>query len=180
MVPRPGARRTAARAERYGTLTLCVKGFTPRDGPRASHLDPGAAIGCDTLAVSNVELVRAMFSEMTVAKDATAIDRYYHPDFVLTTNGETEDLAAFRAGHEAVYATPVAYAVRYDEDAWVETADRVAGRVWIAVTRPGADPVELEVVFIATVVDGKIHRLWELTWPDWSRLPALAEYHEPG
>ncbi len=118
-----------------------------------------------------------MFSEMTVAKDATAIPRFFHPDFVLTTNGETQDLAAFTAGHEAVYATAIEYAVRYDAEAWIESSDRVGGRAWITVTRPGSEPVEIEVVFLVAILDGRIHRLWELTWPDWSKQPAFDDYH---
>ena len=35
---------------------------------------------------------------------------------------------------------------------------------------------EIEVVLVATVVGGRFHRLWELTWPDWSRLRAFDSY----
>jgi hypothetical protein len=36
--------------------------------------------------------------------------------------------------------------------------------------------VEYEIVLIATYVDEKIHRLWELTWPDWTTANAFADY----
>jgi hypothetical protein len=120
--------------------------------------------------------MREMFTRMVEAKDAGRIDVYYDPDFLLVTNGEVQDLAAFRAGHERVYPTAIRYSVAYDDEAWVETADRLAGRVWITVTRPGEPPRPIEVVFVATFRAGRIHRLWELTHPDWSQLDAFAGY----
>lgn len=123
------------------------------------------------------DLLVEMFDTMVVLKDATAIERYYHPDFLLITNGQTQDFAAFAAGHRTVYATEISYAVRYDEEAWVDTDDRVAARLWITTARPGEPPTEIEVVLVATLVDGRFHRVWELTWPDWSQLQAFDNYH---
>jgi hypothetical protein len=123
-----------------------------------------------------LELLREMFALMVVNKDADLAATYYHPDFILMTNGQTQTFDEFEASHRTVYATPIQYAVTYDEDAWVETSDRVAGRVWITTTRPDEAPTTIEVILVATYLDGRIHRLWELTWPDWSRLPAFDEY----
>jgi hypothetical protein len=122
------------------------------------------------------DLLVEMFDRMVVRKDATLTEHYYHPDFLLTTNGTTQDYASFARGHRTVYATAIGYAVRYDDDAWVSTEDRVAGRLWITTSRPGEDPTEIEVVLVATVLDGRIHRMWELTWPDWSALQAFEDY----
>jgi hypothetical protein len=52
----------------------------------------------------------------------------------------------------------------------------VAARVCITTSRPGEEPTRLEVVLIATYRDGRIHRLWELTWPNWSELGAFEHY----
>ena len=122
------------------------------------------------------DLLVEMFSEMTIKKDLAAIERYYHPDFSMTTNGQTQDYAAVVAGHRNVYATAIEYAIRYDDEAWVVTDDRVAGRLWITTSRPGETPTELEVIIVATAVDGLLHRVWELTWPDWSQVKALENY----
>lgn len=122
------------------------------------------------------QLLIEMFDKMVVHKDASLVEHYYHPDFQLFTNGLTQDYQSFAAGHRTVYATEISYAIDYDDDAWVTTEDRVAGRVWITATRPGKDPTEIQVILVATVVDGRFHRLWELTWPDWSRLKALQAY----
>lgn len=66
--------------------------------------------------------------------------------------------------------------MRYDDDAWVQTADRVAGRLWITTERPDTKATEMEIVLIATFLDGRIHRIWEVTWPDWSALPEFENY----
>ncbi|MFC6712669.1 nuclear transport factor 2 family protein [Branchiibius cervicis] len=128
--------------------------------------------------MSAKDLLIEMFDRMVVAKDASLLEHYYDPGFRLATNGATQTYAEFAAGHETVYATAIGYDIRYDDAAWVEGADRVAGRVWITTTRPGEEPTEVEVVLIATLKDGRIHRLWELTWPDWSQLKAFESYQE--
>ena len=75
-----------------------------------------------------------------------------------------------------MYATAITYAVRYDDGSWVESPDRVAVRVWITTQRPGEPATQIEVMLIATWLDGRIHRLWELTWPDWTQVRALGDY----
>jgi len=129
-----------------------------------------------TSIASTRKLLQSMFSDMVIKKDASLIPHYYHADFLLETNGQTQDYESFAKGHERVYATPITYEVRYDEAAWIESATRVAARVWIKTQRPNEDPVEYEVVLIATYVDEKIHRLWELTWPDWTTAKAFKDY----
>ncbi|SFM92201.1 nuclear transport factor 2 family protein [Variovorax sp. OV329] len=120
-----------------------------------------------------------MFERMVLCKDASLIGHYYHPDFMLLSNGEEQDYATFLAGHRRIYASAVRYAVRYDDDSWVEEPDRVAVRLWITVQRPGEAPTEFEVLAIAQWKDGRIHRLWELTRPDWTQVAAFAHYGDP-
>jgi hypothetical protein len=126
--------------------------------------------------VSTQRLLREMFSEMVVKKDASLVSHYYHPDFLLETNGQHQDYKTFSQGHEKVYATPITYEIRYDEASWVESAESVAVRVWIKTQRPNEDATEFEVVLIAAYVDGKIHRVWELTWPDWTTVKAFKDH----
>ena len=122
------------------------------------------------------QLMRDMFSSMVEAKDITKVEEYYDPDFELYTNGQTQDFEAFRAGHERVYPTDISYSVRYDDDTWVESGDRLAARVWITTVRPGEQPMEIGVVLIALYRDRRILRMWELTWPDWSKMQAFETY----
>jgi SnoaL-like protein len=124
----------------------------------------------------SVALLREMFERMVVAKNAEMIERYYHPDFVMSSDGLVQNFVEFRDSHRAVYATPISYAIEYDEQAWVETADKVAGRVWITTSRPGERSTRIEVVLIAAFRDGRIHRVWETTWPSWRSLEAFQNY----
>jgi hypothetical protein len=52
----------------------------------------------------------------------------------------------------------------------------VAARAWITTTRPGEAPTRIEIVLIATFVDGRIHRVWETTWPSRRSVEAFADY----
>ncbi len=113
---------------------------------------------------------------MVVAKNADLIQHYYHADFVMTSDGLSQDFPAFRDSHRKLYATAITYAVEYDEAAWVEAADKVAGRVWITTARPGEQPTRIEVVLIAAYRDGRIHRVWETTWPSWRTAAAFEGY----
>lgn len=113
---------------------------------------------------------------MVVAKNAELIEHYYHPDFQMYSDGLKQDFAEFRDSHRAIYATPITYAVEYDEQAWVEAAEKVAGRVWITTSRPGEQPNRIELVLIAAYRDGRIHRVWETTWPSWRSLDAFDTY----
>jgi hypothetical protein len=124
----------------------------------------------------SVVLLREMFEQMVVAKNAALIERYYHPEFVMTSDGLTQTFAEFRDSHRAIYATAIGYAIEYDEQAWVEADDKVAGRVWITTSRAGEKPTRIEVVLIASFRDGRIHRVWETTWPSWRTVDAFENY----
>src|SRR6185437_2566311 len=113
----------------------------------------------------SLALLREMFERMVVAKNIELADRYYDPDFVMYSDGLSQNFAEFRESHRKLYETAISYAVDYDEQAWVEAADRVAGRVWITTSRPGEAPTRIELVLIAAYRDGRIHRVWETTWP---------------
>lgn len=121
------------------------------------------------------ELLREMFTRMVIGKDAEALPRYYHPEFVMTSNGHQQRFEEFAAEHQRLYQTSISYLIDYDEAAWVESPDRVAARAWITVQRPGENAHRIEVVLIASYRDGRIHRLWELTWPDWSHLAPFTQ-----
>jgi hypothetical protein len=52
----------------------------------------------------------------------------------------------------------------------------LAARVWITTQRPGEEAHRIEVVLVAEYRAGRILRLHELTWPDWSQLSAFETY----
>lgn len=112
-----------------------------------------------------------MFEEVTVQKNASKIEEFYHPDFLLYANGHTMDYQDFYERHQDIYATPIQYHVAYQEETFLESEDKVAGRMWITTQLPGKPKRELELLIIVQYKEGKIYRVWELTFPDWSKMP---------
>jgi len=161
----PPPQRTVWEDRRHAWVTL------PAD---VEHVDPP-----EFRVPTPVERLREMFERMVIAKDASLLAEYYDPEFVLETNGQVQDYAAFAAGHERAYETDIAYEVKYDEEAWVQTNVEVAGRMWITTSRPGRAPTRIEVVLVARLRDGRFYRLWQLTWPDWSRMAEFEHYDRP-
>ena len=47
----------------------------------------------------SIAVLRQMFEQMVEKKDPAAIDRFYDPSFVMSSNGITQDFDAFAASH---------------------------------------------------------------------------------
>lgn len=120
-----------------------------------------------------IEKLKEMFNEMVIKKDASVIPQYYHPDFLLYTNDQRTNYKDFLESHLKYYATPIQYLVEYDEETLLEQRNKIAGRIWITTSRPNEPAKKIEVILIAEWKEDKIYRLWELTYPDWSKLPAF-------
>lgn len=121
-----------------------------------------------------VELLKKTFDEVTIKKNSEAIPIYYHPEFLMITNQKEMSYADFYTAHINIYGTSINYSIRYDEQTFVEQNDKIACRVWITTKRENEPAVEIEVMLIVQYKIGKIYRLWELTFPDWSTLPAFS------
>ncbi len=119
------------------------------------------------------QLLDEMFRESVLKKDASKFEKYYAPDFVCFTNGKTMEYPEYLAFHEKVYTTPIQYEVRIEDETVVEDASGVGCRVFITTTMPGEKPRELELVIVAKFVGEKLHRLWEVCWPDWTQQKEL-------
>ena len=122
-----------------------------------------------------LQQLKEMFSEMVLKKQASRIPHYYHSEFLLYTNGTTMNYVEFLQSHQEYYASPIQYQIEYDEETFLENKDKLAGRMWITVKKPNQSPRKIEIVLIAQYKEGKLHRLWELTYPDWSQLPAFKD-----
>ena len=120
-----------------------------------------------------VERLKRMFDEMVIKKDISKLSHYYHPEFLLYTNEQTMDYKYFFESHEKIYATAIEYQIEYDEETFLEQNEKIAGRVWITTKRPAEAAKKIEVILIAQFKENKIYRIWELTYPDWSQLPAF-------
>lgn len=121
-----------------------------------------------------IKILKEMFTEMVIKKNATLIPFYYHEEFLLYTNEQITDYEAFIKSHQEYYKTPIKYEVVYDDETFLEQGEKIAGRVWITIQMPNEFPKKIEVILIAQFKDNKIYRLWELTYPDWSKLPAFS------
>jgi hypothetical protein len=120
-----------------------------------------------------IKKLKKMFNEMVIKKDVSQIPIYYHSGFLLYTNEQVTDYDEFLQSHETYYATDIQYQVTYDEETLFECDEKVAGRIWITTSKPNEPARKIEVILIAQFKEGKIYRLWELTYPDWSKLPAF-------
>lgn len=117
-----------------------------------------------------INLLKEMFSEMVMKMDASLIPKYYHPEFVLYANKSISNYQEFLDGHAIYYAEARKYFVEYDEHAWVEQNDKVAGRVFITIKQAEKSDINFEVILIAQYKDNKIFRVWEVTSPDWTQM----------
>ncbi|HAT1882692.1 TPA: nuclear transport factor 2 family protein [Legionella pneumophila] len=121
-----------------------------------------------------IQKLKEMFAQMVIKKNANLIPEYYHREFLLYTNDIVTDYDEFLSSHQQYYATEIQYQVEYDEETFLEQSEKIAGRVFITTTRPNEPAKRIEVILIAQYKDEKIYRLWELTYPDWSKLPAFS------
>ncbi|KTD20663.1 hypothetical protein [Legionella londiniensis] len=123
----------------------------------------------------SIQKMKEMFREMVISKNAALIPYYYHQEFLLYTNEQVTNYDEFLRSHQKYYATDIQYNVAYDEEAWVEQGNKLAGRVFITTSTKDTPPQKIEVILIAHYREDKLYRLWELTYPDWSKLPAFKE-----
>jgi hypothetical protein len=124
---------------------------------------------CDGEAAM-INLLKEMFSEMVMKMDASLIPKYYHSEFILYANKTISNYQEFLDGHKTYYAEARRYFVEYDEQAWVEQHDKVAGRVFITIKQPDKSDINFEVILICQYKDNKIFRIWEVTSPDWTQM----------
>lgn len=122
-----------------------------------------------------IEKLKEMFDEMVIKKAPDRIPEFYHTAFIIYTNGREMDYETFLNSHLEYYSTPIQYEVVYDTETFLEEGEKIAGRVWITTTRPDEPPTKIEVMLVAQYKENKLYRLWELTYPDWSQLPAFKD-----
>lgn len=118
-----------------------------------------------------IEKLKEMFERMVIKKDASLIPFYYHKNFVLYANDQEMTYEAYLTFHQEVYETPIQYGITYDEETLLEQGEKIAARVWITTSLPNESPKIIEVILIALFKDDKLYRIWELTYPDWSKMP---------
>lgn len=135
-------------------------------------------LGCvHTAYTDNIQRLQNMFTDMVVHKNISVMPKYYAKNFRLYSNGQTMNYKQYFDGHKAIYLTPIRYQITYDKATLVEDNNHVAGRVFITTTHPNEKPVKIEVILIAGYNEQhQISRIWELTYPNWSKLKAFKSF----
>lgn len=132
------------------------------------------------LSTHYISLLKEMFTKVVEPKNANLIPHYYSENFELYTNGKTINYAEFLKSHEEIYQTNIQYQIRYDDKTLLEQGTKLAGRVFIT-TQKGNEPAhEIEVILIAEYEGNKLFRLWELTYPDWSKMKSFEDIADYG
>lgn len=118
-----------------------------------------------------IERLKEMFENVIVKKNASAIPKYYNKDFLLHTNGQEMSYEEFVKLNLEINKIPIQYEIQYDEETLVEIENKIAGRIWVTISKHNKPSKIIEVIMIIEYIDDKIHTLWELTFPDWTKLP---------
>ena len=121
-------------------------------------------------------LLDAMFQEVVIKKQAKLQKKYYHPEFKLYANGLIQDYKGYVKLHEDIYKTDIQYKVDIQKETVIDGSNGVSMRVFITLFKANEQPREIEVILIATFKDNLIYRLWELTYPDWTKTNTFKDH----
>ena len=121
-------------------------------------------------------LLEEMFQEVVIKKQAKLQKKYYHPEFKLYANGLIQEYEEYVKLHEDIYKTDIQYKVDIQKETVIDGPNGVSMRVFITTSKPGEQPKEIEVILIATFKDNLIYRLWELTYPDWTKINTFKDH----
>ena len=121
-------------------------------------------------------LLEEMFQEVVIKKQAKLQKKYYHPEFKLYANGLIQEYKEYVKLHEDVYKTDIQYKVNIQKDTIIDGPNGVSMRVFITISKPNEQAKEIEVILIATFKDNLIYRIWELTYPDWTKTNTFKDH----
>jgi ketosteroid isomerase-like protein len=112
-----------------------------------------------------VAVVKNMFTEFSEGLDLSKLDKFYSRDFMLESNTIKYNYQAFKKLETNIYGSLKSLKVTYQDI--FASGNKVAARVQITLTRKNGTSNHFYVYLIARVNNGKIDRLWELTYPTW-------------
>ncbi|MCH9643846.1 MAG: nuclear transport factor 2 family protein [Gammaproteobacteria bacterium] len=128
------------------------------------------------MASNHIQDLKNMFNKMVVEKNISLMSKYYDPTFKLYSNGETMNYQEYYQGHKKIYKTPIQYSFKFDKNTLVQEGNKVAARLFITTKEPRQAATKIEVILIAQYRGDRIYRLWELTYPNWSKLKAFKSF----
>ena len=121
-------------------------------------------------------LLEEMFQEVVIKKQAKLQKKYYHPEFKLYANGLIQEYKEYVKLHEDIYKTDIQYKVDIQKETVIDGPSGVSMRVFITLFKANEQPREIEVILIATFKDNLIYRIWELTYPDWTKINTFKDH----
>ena len=113
----------------------------------------------------NIELVRSMFSEFAESMDPSKCAKFHTPDFMMVSNDVTWDYEQYEKAHQEMYPKRKSLKITY-EDIFAKE-DKVTAFVRIHIEDKDGTKHAYMVILIAHIQGGKIHRLFEVTYPGW-------------
>lgn len=120
-----------------------------------------------SLQQKNIELIKNMFSEFADKRDISKLDNFYSKDFTMESNGQHYNYQEFKNVEQSIFKK-----IKNQKDTYHDifaTSDKVVSRMTIKLTHQDGKIDEYQVILIALIKDNKIAKIWEVTYPDWSK-----------
>lgn len=128
----------------------------------------GLALASTTTAQenSNMALIKDMFSQYAEKLDNSKIESYFSKNFQLVENNEKEKYEDFKTEQENIFKSLKSLQILSYEDV-VAKDDKVVGRVSMKLNAKNGQSKTYYVMFVATIKDNKIEKIWQLVYPNW-------------
>jgi ketosteroid isomerase-like protein len=115
----------------------------------------------------NIAIVKEMFSEFAEKLDMNKFDGFYTKNFVLESNGKRYSHEEYKnIEHDIFQTLKRLRVVRYNDIFCA--SNKVVSRMTIKLVHKNGKINEFQVILIALIKNGKIDKIWELTYPSWS------------
>ncbi len=115
---------------------------------------------------ANLALIKEMFSQYAEKLDNSKIEFYFSKDFQLVENNEKEKFEAFKKEQETIFNSLKSLKILSYEDV-IAKDDKVVGRVSMKLNAKNGRSKTYYVMFVATIKDNKIEKVWQLVYPNW-------------
>lgn len=115
---------------------------------------------------SNLALIKDMFSQYAEKLDNSKIESYFSKNFQLVENNEKEKYEDFKKEQDTIFKSLKSLKILSYEDV-IAKDDKVVGRVSMKLNAKNGQSKTYYVMFVATIKDNKIEKIWQLVYPNW-------------
>lgn len=150
---------------KIAALILCSIIFSPLSAePKQQPLSSATP---QLSAQKNKDIVLNMFRDLTEKMDIDALNNYFSKDFMLYSNQANMDYGLLKKQLQDAFRVHRSIKVKQPINDIVAKDDRVIMHFTLIATDKAGYQKEIETMAIFQIQDGKIVRLWELTYPEW-------------